>query len=89
MHSLKGHTAREGNRLLGRAGAFWEHESYDHYVRNEDELERIILYVLENPLKAGLVADWQRWPWSYCRVEPWHKLPACATNSPGAMRRPK
>jgi putative transposase len=70
MHSLKGYTAYEGNRLLGRKGAFWEHESYDHYVRDEEELERIVAYVLSNPLKAGLVTDWKAWPWSYCRVTP-------------------
>ncbi len=68
MHALKGGTAYQANQLLGRTGAFWEHESYDHYVRDERELERIILYVLGNPVKAGLVADWQAWPWSYCRV---------------------
>ncbi len=28
---IKGRTARDANRLLGRAGApFWQHESYDH-----------------------------------------------------------
>ncbi len=68
MHGLKGGTAHEANRLVGRSGAFWEHESYDHYVRDEEELERIILYVLGNPVKAGLVADWRAWPWSYCRL---------------------
>jgi putative transposase len=34
-HWIKGRTAREANRLLGRAGApFWQHESYDHWVRS-------------------------------------------------------
>ncbi len=68
MQALKGGTAYEANRLLGRTGQFWEHESYDHYVRDEKELERIILYVLGNPVKAGLTTDWQSWPWSYCRT---------------------
>lgn len=88
MHSLKGRTAREGNRLLCREGAFWEHESYDHYVRDEDELERIIRYVLDNPVKAGLVSDWKSWPWAYCRVEPWHELPACAIPAASMTRKP-
>jgi hypothetical protein len=35
---LKGYTAREANRLLGRTGeAFWQPESYDHWVRSEQE----------------------------------------------------
>ena len=34
LKSLKGHTAREANRLLGRTGEpFWQRESYDHWVR--------------------------------------------------------
>jgi hypothetical protein len=37
-HWIKGRTARESNLLLGRAGEpFWQHESYDHWVRNERE----------------------------------------------------
>jgi len=68
LHSLKRHTARQANRLLGRRGAFWEHESYDHYVRDEDEWRRIVAYVLNNPVKAGLVQHWQEWPWSYYRL---------------------
>ena len=79
MHSLKGHTAREGNLLLDRTGAFWEHESYDHYVRDDKELERIVAYVLNNPVKAGLAADWKAWPWNYRRPASRHKLSACAT----------
>ena len=67
LHSIKRHTAREANTLLGRTGAFWQHESYDHVVRNGKELERIISYVLHNPMTAGLTKDWQQWKWSYVR----------------------
>ena len=38
LKSLKGFTAREANRLLGRTGEpFWQRESYDRWVRNADE----------------------------------------------------
>jgi REP element-mobilizing transposase RayT len=67
MHSLKLHTAREANKILGRVGAFWQHENYDHYVRDEGELERIVKYVIYNPVKAGLVDDWKKWKWTYCK----------------------
>ena len=69
MQSLKGYTARKANQLLGRRGAFWHHESYDHCVRNSNELSKIIRYVLNNPVKAGLVETWEEWKWSYCRSE--------------------
>jgi REP element-mobilizing transposase RayT len=67
MQSLKGYTALQANRHLGHEGEFWAHESYDHWVRDNDEWQRIIAYVLNNPLKAGLVKDWRDWKWSYRR----------------------
>ena len=38
LGSLKKYTGREANKVLGRAGAFWQHESYDHVIRNSEEL---------------------------------------------------
>lgn len=67
LKSLKWYTALECNKILNRSGAFWQHESYDHVVRDEDELTRIIEYVLNNPVKAGLVDKWEDWRWSYCK----------------------
>src|SRR5438477_649202 len=67
MHSLKRNTAKRANQILSRSGAFWEHESFDHYIRNRAEGKRIIKYVLQNPVKAGLVKAWEEWPWNYVR----------------------
>lgn len=69
LHSLKRYTAREANRLLGRQGAFWQAESYDHVVRDEKEFRRIIAYVLNNPVQAGLVSTGEEWPWNYSRAD--------------------
>ncbi len=65
MHSLKGYTAFKANRLLGRQGEFWAHESYDHFIRDGDEWRRIVAYVLNNPVKARYVKNWKDWNWSY------------------------
>jgi len=68
MHSLKRHTAAEANKVLGRAGkTFWQSESYDHVVRDLIEWRNIIMYVLNNPVKAGLVDSHEQWAWSYCK----------------------
>lgn len=69
MHNIKRNSANHANKILGRTGAFWQHESYDHFARNEKELERIIKYVINNPVKAGLVDDWRSWKWTYCKFE--------------------
>jgi putative transposase len=62
---LKGSTARRANMLLQRTGlSFWQDESYDHWVRNARELNRIAAYIEENPVAAGLVDSKELWPWS-------------------------
>ncbi len=68
MQSLKRYTAQQANILLNRSGQFWQHESYDHASRDTGETERIIRYILNNPVKAGLANSWHDWPWVYSRV---------------------
>jgi putative transposase len=64
-HWIKGRSARQANLLLGRKGeSFWQHESYDHWVRSERELRRIVAYIEENPVSAGLAGRPEDWPWS-------------------------
>ena len=63
--SLKGATARQANKLLGRTGQpFWQSECYDRWVRNEMELQRIWRYIEHNPVRAGLVSTPEAFAWS-------------------------
>jgi REP element-mobilizing transposase RayT len=65
LQSMKGATAREANRILGRTGeTFWQAESYDHWVRDEEELGRIGAYIENNPVKARLVTRAEDYRWS-------------------------
>jgi REP element-mobilizing transposase RayT len=61
LRSWKSYTAHMANRILGRAGTFWQREYYDRLIRNAKELERAVEYVRSNPLRAGL-KDW-KWVW--------------------------
>jgi REP element-mobilizing transposase RayT len=62
---LKGVTAKCAKRLLDlNVKAFWQDESYDHWIRSERELQKIIRYVEWNPVKAGLAERIEQWPWS-------------------------
>ena len=54
LHSWKLFTSRHINELLGREGQFWQHESYDHIVRDEAALYHIARYIEQNPEKAGV-----------------------------------
>jgi REP element-mobilizing transposase RayT len=66
MQSIKRYSARKANIVLNRCGQFWQDESYDRLIRNEQELYNIVKYVLMNPVKAGLVDDWEKWDNTYC-----------------------
>ena len=62
MHSLKRYIA---NKLMDREGAFWTHENFDRAVRNNEELKRVMHYILMNPIKAGIVENWKDYPWTF------------------------
>src|SRR5882762_9501263 len=51
---IKGSTAREANCILGRTGArFWQEESFDRWIRNTPEWNRVRTYIKRNPVAAG------------------------------------
>ncbi len=65
LHSWKSFTATGANRILNRTGeAFWQHESYDHWIRDDTELQHCCAYTEMNPVNARLCADKADWPWS-------------------------
>ncbi len=61
LHSWKSFSAKHANQILGSHGVFWQREYYDHLIRDEEEFERAIRYVGENPARAKL-KDW-KWVW--------------------------
>jgi REP element-mobilizing transposase RayT len=63
MNAIKGASAHKINRALGRRGRVWQPESFDHVVRSSEGLDAKIQYVLENPVRRGLVAEWTDYPW--------------------------
>ena len=65
LKSWKGYAAREANRLLKRTGkTFWQSESYDHLIRDDDDRSRCCHYTTMNPVSAGLCTAPELWPWS-------------------------
>jgi putative transposase len=65
LHVLKGVTARRGNRLLSRTGLpFWQDETFDHWVRHVGQLLKIRNYIVNDPVKCGLVSRPQDYRWS-------------------------
>jgi type I restriction enzyme R subunit len=64
VKSINGYSGRCCNAVLQKQGPFWQWESYDHWIRDEDVLERVIYYVEGNPVKAKLVDKPEDWVFS-------------------------
>jgi len=67
-HSIQSYTATQCNRIRGQTGAYWQSETFDHWVRSEEEMIRIINYIENNPVKAGLTNRPENWRWSSARI---------------------
>ena len=64
LHSWKSFTSNEANKALSRSGEFWQDESYDHLIRDDDDHARWVAYTINNPVSARLCARPEDWPWS-------------------------
>jgi REP element-mobilizing transposase RayT len=62
--SLSNFTARSINASLQREGSFWQTDYYEHTLRGEKSLEAYLEYIAMNPVRAGLVDDFRKWPYS-------------------------
>jgi putative transposase len=43
---------------------FWHREYWDRFMRDEGHFQQTIAYIHNNPVKAGLAASPEQWPWS-------------------------
>ena len=69
MRRFKSSSALAFNRAYGRGGALWQSGYHDHAVRSDESLRRHAMYILGNPIRAGLTAAigdypymWSLWP---------------------------
>jgi len=67
-HSIQSYTATMCNRVRNATGAYWQHETFDHRARDEAETLRIIEYIEQNPVKAGLVSSAAGYRFSSARI---------------------
>jgi len=64
MKGIKGSSARNINKMLGRRGQLWQDESFDRIMR-AGEFQNKLEYIVANPINAGLAAGpgQYRWVW--------------------------
>jgi putative transposase len=48
-----------------RTGVTWQRDFFDHRLREGESLELKATYVRQNPVRAGLVARADDWPWVF------------------------
>ena len=75
LAQFKGFTARAANKELGRTGAFWAREDFDHWIRSPEKFEKTVRYIANNPVKAGLAEHWSEWEWFAADDSVRHCLP--------------
>ncbi len=66
LSAWKSYTAH----LLGKdglKGSCWQRGFYDHALRKEEDIQRAAEYIVNNPVRKGLVENWRDYPFS------WHK----------------
>jgi REP element-mobilizing transposase RayT len=49
---------------LGYRGQLWQPRFYDHVVREGDDAEAIAVYIVNNPVRKGLVEEARDYPYS-------------------------
>lgn len=59
----KGRTTKIAWRF-GIKGKFWQTSFYDHFIRKEETVANVVMYVLNNPVRKGWVLDWKAYPYS-------------------------
>ncbi len=63
VRAFKGRSTRLAWQY-GYPGKIWQRSFYDHFLRKEEDVHRVVDYILNNPVRQGIVDDWQEYPFS-------------------------
>ncbi|MGE3315448.1 MAG: transposase [Planctomycetaceae bacterium] len=69
MKGIKGVSARLINQSRKTRGEIWQDESWDRVVRDAADFDEKLRYMVDNPIKAGLVDDTTRYCAWHCNGE--------------------
>jgi hypothetical protein len=89
MQVLKSRTSRALRAAGAHGGKLWQAGYYDHCLRDGEDLLKQARYILENPLRAGIVDRPEAYPfnWSIWGRTP-KSRPMVGSHSPFARSRP-
>jgi REP-associated tyrosine transposase len=49
--------------LATKLGINWQRDFFDHRLRSDESFSDKANYILQNPVRAGLVTQWEDWPY--------------------------
>ena len=85
VHFWKSFTAKEINRRMGRTGEVWQREYFDRYIRDDQHFCRVVDYMGNNPVKAGLVSCPSDWSYGGARYRGGCRRDAGAPETPALL----
>jgi len=62
VNAVKSASARAINEIRHRRGAIWQKGFYDRALRRDDDLYETAKYIIENPVRAGIVESVRDYP---------------------------
>ena len=69
MNSFKGFTGKKISELKNQGKPVWQKQYYEHCIRKDEDLNEIICYCYENPVRSGLVNQAKEYPFWKCKFE--------------------
>jgi putative transposase len=68
LREFKSYATRKHQLRTGDA-KLWQRSAHDHVCRDGEAAESILTYIINNPVRAGLVERWQDWRWTRVFIE--------------------
>lgn len=69
LHSIKSFSAHEINKIEKKAGAVWEKERFDRYLRSDHDLKEKFRYILRNAWDSGVAGQNEHYPWVWTQED--------------------
>lgn len=41
----------------------WQKDFYDHILRKDEDVKKHVMYILNNPVRRGIVENWKDYPY--------------------------
>ena len=63
VSAFKRYTSKATYELCG-IKPLWQKNFFDHVVRKEESLNNIAEYIVNNPVRKGIIEEWEQYPYS-------------------------